>query len=171
MSVQDDSGEIADGIRSMRVFTGALVAGALSFLLVVVAIKWGDEPEGDGQLNPAMLMLMGQSALTFVAGWILPRRIVARRRGELVQALPADGGQEEVAVSDLMNVFRGSSIFRLALWESTVFTTLICTVITGHLWLLPVAGAVLVLMLWGWPTVPSVTRWVLQQRELIRQES
>ncbi len=171
MSVQDDSAAIADGIRAMRVFTGALVAGALSFLLVVAAIKWGAKPEGDGRLNPVMLTLMGQSVLTLLLGWFYPRGIAAKRRGELVQSLDDNGGQDEVSASDLMNVFRGTSIFRLVLWESTVFTTLICTIITGHLWLLWFAGAVLLLMAWGWPTVPSVTRWVLEQRELIRQES
>jgi hypothetical protein len=171
MNVEDDSGAIADGIRAMRVVHGTLMAGAFTFLLIVVAIKWGSKPAGDGQLDPVMLTLMGQSVLTLLLGWFYPRGMVAKRRSELVQSLDANGGQGAVSASDLMNVLRGTSILRLALWESTVFTTLICMVITGQQWLLWFALAVLLLMAWGWPTVPSVTRWVLEQRELIRQES
>ena len=70
-----------------------------------------------------------------------------------------------------MNMRRETSILRLALWVEAVFATLICTLVTGNRWPMLVAGAILVMMLWQWPTVPSVTRWVLEQRKLIRQEA
>jgi len=171
MSLQDDSGEIADGIRALRVLNGQLVAGGFLFLLVVVASGPGVAVEKNDQWNPVTLVLLGQSVLAVLGGWILPRRNEAKRRRELGESLVAAGGPGEVSASDLMNMRRETSILRLALWVEAVFATLICTLVTGNRWPMLVAGAILVMMLWQWPTVPSVTRWVLEQRKLIRQEA
>ena len=83
MSLQDDSGEIADGIRALRVLNGQLVAGGFLFLLVVVASGPGVAVEKNDQWNPVTLVLLGQSVLAVLGGWILPRRNEAKRRREL----------------------------------------------------------------------------------------
>jgi hypothetical protein len=108
--------------------------------------------------------------LNTLMGLVLPGRLLPQRRRQLVDSLRAKGGPGEPSTSDLIDLLKGFSIMRLALFEGACFMTLISTLISGQWWLLLMAGVILVLMLWQWPTVSSVTRWVLGQRELIRQQ-
>jgi hypothetical protein len=171
MSVQDDSAAIADGIRSLRVLTGAIVAGAVVFLLIVVAVTWDVGPKRAEEESPSMQIYLGVAIMNALLGLFLPLKQLPTRRLWLVNSLRTEQGSGEPSTSDLINLLKGFKIMRLALLEGACFMTLICTIITGNWWLLLMAGALLALMLWQWPTVPSVARWVLEQRELIRQES
>jgi len=170
MSVQNDSNEIAECIRTMRVFTGVLLAGLVMFLLVVVMVQRGQEPKNGGQPDIATLILLGQAGLALLAGLLLPGRILARRLRELAQSRASQQISGEVPTAALLNELRGTSIFRLALLEGACFTVLLATLISGNLWLVAFVGVVLVLMMREWPTVESVTGWVLEQRDRIRQE-
>jgi hypothetical protein len=170
MSIEDDSGEIADGIRSMRVFTGVLLAGVLLFLAVVVAIKWNSRPV-EGEDNTVLLVVfLGQATLALLAGLLMPRQMLNRQRKELAQSLGETARAENIPVNKLLIMLRGASIFRLALLEGASFALLICLVVTGQFWLLAIVGVLLVLMLREWPTVAGVTGWIQEQRDRIRQE-
>lgn len=170
MNVQDDSKVIAEGIRVMRVFLGALLVGVLLFLAIAVVVKWDHEP-GEGEDNTVVLgVFLGQAVLAALAGLLLPGQLLGKQRRELAQSLADSPRAENIPVEKLMNMLRGISIFRLALLEAASFGLLIALVVTGEYWLLAVVAVLIALMMREWPTVASVTGWIEEQRDRIRQD-
>lgn len=170
MSVLADTKEIADSIRVMRVITGALVAGVVSFLAVAVLINWDHQPR-EGEDNSVLLAIfLVLAALITLAGLLIPRKLLSKQRKELAQSLGEVTRSGNIPVDKLMIMLQGTSIFRLALLEGACFVLLICFVITGKFWLLPVVGAIIGLMVREWPTVAGVTGWIEEQRERFRQD-
>lgn len=170
MNVQEDSKMIAEGIRGMRVFVGALLAGAVLFAAICVVVKWDHQPR-EGEDNTVVLaVFLGQAAFASLVGLLLPGQLLKKQRGELAKSLANSPRTENIPVDTLMNILRGTSIFRLALLEAASFGLLICLVVTGQFWLLAVVAVLMALMLREWPTVAGVTGWIEEQRDRIRQD-
>jgi len=170
MSDQEDQKAIAESIRTMRPITGVMILGLLLFLLVVVLVKWESQPEEGQNQTVLLVVFLSQAFLTTLIALFFPGQLLDRKRKELVRSLGASQRPAEIPTSSLLNMLRGASIMRLALLEATGLTLVIATLNSGQFWLLPVAGAIIGLMVREWPTVESVSRPVVEQRDRIRQD-
>ena len=170
MNVQEDSKEIANCIRAIRVITGVLVAGVVMFMGVALLVKWDHQPR-EGEDNTVLLVIfLVQAALITLAGLLIPRKLLTNQRKELAQSLGDTTRAENIPVDKLMKMLLGISILRLALLEGASFALLICLIVTGQFWLLAVVAVLMALMVREWPTVASVTGWIAEQRDRIRQD-
>jgi hypothetical protein len=91
------------------------------------------------------------------------RKRIARQAGESVDALIPE-------VGDLYGVYQSSRIIAAALLEGPAFFCLIAYLIEGQ-WISLVTAVILLIgLLLLFPSVSGVTRWIMDQQELIRQE-
>ena len=170
MNVQEDSVVIAQGIRSMRIFHGALLAGLLLFLAVAVAIKWNSQPRPEEDHTVLLLVFLGQAALFAVFGLLLSSRGLDKQRKELAASLGNPPRAEDIPADKLLQMLQVTRIIRLAILEGASLALLICLIVTGKFWLLAVVAVLMALMVREWPTVAGVTGWIEEQRDRIRQD-
>jgi len=170
MNVQEDSKVIAQGIRSMRFFLGALLAGLLLFLAVAVSTKWNSQPRPEEDHTVVLLVFLGQAAIFAVFGQLLSSRGLDKQRKELAASLGNSPRAEDIPADKLLQMLQGTRIVRLAILEAASFALLICLIVTGKFWLLAVVAVLMALMVREWPTVAGVTGWIEEQRDRIRQD-
>lgn len=134
------AGDTTD-VRGVQVTALALLAGLAVFS--GIAIFLGGQGRGDG--TPiASLIMGGFAAMDVAAAMIIPARMQpASRRYE-----------------DLLGIWRGRTIIRLAALQGAALANLVGYLIEGKWWSLAIVGTVVLLMLANFPTATRLKHFV-----------
>jgi hypothetical protein len=176
MSVETDAARVRGRLLGIRVMAGALIAGVLVFLGVVVYLVHGEQ-QGQGA-QPAA----GLPVITLIAGLVfltnlplaillpvlITRSAVRRIAAGAWRGPPgADPAQSESDVGKLVAVWQTSTLVGYALLEGAGFFGCIAYLLEGQGAALGVAGAALGMMAGMFPTAGRLGAWLQRQSDAL----
>ena len=159
---------LAQAVRPMQIIVGALAAGVLSFLVIVLIISRG------AQADPFLTYIaLGFAVLAF-AGWVVvPQLVTSQARRSLAKgdtasfaahaALPAELRE----VGQLAAAFQTRLIVANALVEGAAFFSLVAYMLEGQRLCLGVAIVFVLLIISQIPTRNRLQEWVSRELETI----
>lgn len=163
-------------VRTMQVIVGALAAGVLTFVGVVLAVVRGGVIGGQLQQEPLITHVAAGFAVVAAVLWgIVPGLITSRMR----QAIA--GGNKSPLTTKLSNAaevrdvapltvaYQSRLIVGAALLEGAAFFNLIVYMLEQQPLSLVAAGVLLLIMLTQIPTVSRLEAWVESELSTIEQ--
>ena len=159
--------ETFDGsVRGMQIVAGALMFGALNFLLVVVLIS-GADVFGLGQPTLIAVIAAVIGAMMIGAHLIVPGIIASSQ----LRSAASQGmlGQDEATRNNkVMEIYRTQLIIGLALLEGAAFLNLVALMVGKSVASLAVFAILMCLMFLKFPTQSKVSWWVQDKlREIL----
>jgi hypothetical protein len=177
MSFDDISDDRVRGhVRTMQIICGALAAGIVTFLVVVLVLNGAP----DAAAEPGVLTFIsaGFFLVMLVISFLVPRIIVQGQIKQIAlgtwkppQQLPA-GFDLSSESAKLLLAYQTHMIVRLAMLEGAAFFALIAYLLEGHWLALCVGIAALALLLSQFPTRGRLENWAdhaRAQMQAIRQ--
>jgi len=152
-------------VLTAQIIVAALVAGCLSFLLIVVLIvpgKLGGWDLGPGQ--PLTLVALVVAFGILGARIIVPGVITAQMLRQLAQREP-----KEPDWKDLFGIYQTTLIIKAAMLEGATFLLLIMHVVERSPWTLTLAVAFLLILLMHIPTSLRVDDWIERQSLAVKE--
>jgi hypothetical protein len=172
MSSSEAADHRARGLRTLRLFNGALLAGVLAFLAIACVLRL-NRPQGLLAAQPFALGFGPGAKLATVAvlltvmnvamALVVPSRIVASQRNRLARS---EG--RKLNDSLLLAAYQTARVLYLVLLEGAAFFCLIVFLIDGSGLTLLLALALMAGMLIGFPTESRLESWLDQQHQLLR---
>jgi hypothetical protein len=177
MSAADYEGVLSKRVRIMRILVGALLAGLAVFLGVALFLR----QQGNMAAPPAQLVItyfsLGFAGLMLAVHRIIPNMTVANLRRTLASEKPFHPLPPEYANSGLPDevnclalVYQNCLIISTAPLEGAGFFTLVAYLLEGQVVCLLAAVILWISIVWKWPSVSGILRWIADQQELIVQE-
>jgi hypothetical protein len=171
MTEPDSPSPLDRNLTGSRIVHGSLCAGVVIMAVVLLSIRDWQRP------TPPLPILtyagIGFLVVALGAAMIVPPMVVTDARKKFVQGKLPPGYPPET-LSDpnsfWARVYDGRLIITCAFLNAVAFYQLIAFFIEGHPLSLGIAGGMLVLLLWQFPTHDGLTAFVEQQRELAEQE-
>jgi hypothetical protein len=162
---------IAPMVRTGRIIIGALIAGVLSFLLLVIfVIRPAAHAAGPQRTFLSYYVVPPFVGTTLIlAAWI-PRLITARVRRTLAQIPELNVNNPREDLGPLLGAYQTQMIVGAALCESGAFFAAICYFLEGSPFVLVVALIALAALASHFPSATSVEQWVDEQRERIERQ-
>jgi hypothetical protein len=161
-------------LRVMQIVAGALVAGVLIFLAVVLFLVHVQR-NGQGMGRPQELPIITLVALVMLASnaplsFVLPRaqaRMALRQIAAGTWQAPPQGTADQFATTTgrLLAVRQTTLIVSLALLEGAAFLGTIAYLLEANPLALVVVLLAVLLMLWQFPTEGRVQGWLDRQQE------
>jgi len=157
-------------VRTMQIIAGAMIAGVVTFLAVVLFLVLSQgQPPAPGQTPTLSLLAVGLMLFLGPGSALFP--IVVEQQATRQIASGSYRGAEPGAstVGQLLALKQKSLILGLALLEATAFTSLIAFLLERKGFVLGVTALALALMAVKFPTHLGVTRWVEGQVDRIEE--
>ncbi len=152
-------------VRGMQIIAGALMAGVLFFLGLVLTVKQGDV----FNFNPPgfiTIIAAGFGFLMIVNHIVIPR-IIGSSQLKQVASQGFEEADEATRIDQVVGVYRSQMIIGLALLEGAAFFNLIALMTEKSGFSLCVAMVLFALMTLRFPTRDKVSFWVQDKlREL-----
>jgi hypothetical protein len=164
-------------VRVMQIIAGALIAGVVLFLGLVLYLVHG-QGNGPAPAAPgppmitlvALAMFAGCALMAFLIPAALTRSALRRLADGTWQPPPGAAPQSYATTTDkLLMVRQAGLIIGMALLEGPAFTACIAYLQEAQPPALGVVGAALFLMLWSFPTTGRVRAWVERQSDALEQ--
>jgi hypothetical protein len=175
--------ELARNVRVEQIVVGALVAGALTFLVVAaVLVSQGAFGPGDEELTWIMNLVLALFLIPDIAArLIVPSIIVAQARRRILAGewdVPEGPQRAQVAemiertgdAGRLMGVHATKTIVATALVEGVTFFAIIVYMVTQSMFALCVAIVMIAVLALHFPTRNGVLDWIESQLQLMEQE-
>jgi hypothetical protein len=169
-------------LRVMRIILLALLLGCLIFLGLVVAMRLANNLR-DNSAPLLTYMAAGFAALMLVLHVVVPRFSVASARKQIARgnwpiAAKTSSRYPEAAetmrgmsdAGELCMLYQMQMIVGAAMLEGATFFALIAFLVEGDPASLIVAGILIALLVWRFPTRARVENFLVEQGELLRQE-
>lgn len=164
-------------LRVVQVIVSALVAGALSFLIITVfmASKTGPASEAKTTEGSPLIFYVGLAAtvLAIMARLVVPNAIeAAGRRALAAEPLPHPGTPADRSNLDgrLMALYQRRLIVAAALIEGPTFLLSTAYMLEHSQAALIVAMVMIALIAIHFPTQSRVSNWLAHQRWLVEEE-
>jgi len=157
-------------VFTLRIIIGALLSGVaiMAFMAIFLRQSGGMPPPPPTPL--VTYLALGLSAVLLVTHRLILKQVetnarkrIARQAGESVDASIPE-------VGDLCGVYQSSRIIAAALIEGPALFCLIAYLIEGQWISLVTAGILWIGLLFLFPSVDGVARWIMDQQEHIQQE-
>ena len=164
MSTPTPTNDLDARIRVMQIILGAIVLGAVAFLVVAVVVRWqSDQPAPESPI--ISYLALGAALVIAVAYYFVTDALQAsQRRG-------AAGANTRIA---WCNAYQTTMIAGAAMLEGAVFFLLIAYLLEGDLkdnWTpLAAAAGFIVVIATLFPTRSGLERWIAEQQEKLKQE-
>ncbi|MFV0444525.1 MAG: hypothetical protein ACK5Q5_13225 [Planctomycetaceae bacterium] len=143
---------IEQRVRVLQIIAGALVMGVVLFLVVAIAVLGALRKTSAGE--QFSLIAAGFAIAAWVLHLVLP--------GAMANA--AASGDKSAFVEKLCTIYQGKTIIALALLEGAAFFNVCALLVEHNWWSLVVIGALLLQMLFEFPTVTRVRQWIETQQ-------
>ncbi|MGI9519359.1 MAG: hypothetical protein ACR2NP_20070 [Pirellulaceae bacterium] len=151
-------------IRQAKVVFGAMIAGVILCMLVVIALV---SPGFDSQFSMLSLIIFGISALVGIQALIIPRVVVVGAIRQLSPALakldPEQKEARDLIITKTMDVWFTAMLIGVAMLEGAAFLNLAVTFIEANAWHLVAAGLFLAMMVVYFPSENRVLAWIEQR--------
>ena len=166
-------------VRTMQIIVGAMVAGCVMFLVIVLVIPGGAGIALDTPLLTYIALAFAAAAV--VARLVVPGIVVAQARRKILSGdwkvaarAPTAGstastGQDDDA-SKLAQVFMVRTIVAAAILEGAIFLSLIVCLLQRSTLTLGLAVVLLAALAAHFPTRAGVDRWLADQMRLLDEE-
>jgi hypothetical protein len=142
--------------RTVQIIAAALILGPLVFAGIAFVANSGQRPGGE----LLGYIAIGFSALDLIMSLVIPKIVTNQKLRTL-------GGQgRDVTTTDLFAAYQIQVIVRSALLEAAAFFCCVIYMTTGLWWTLGTALALLLVMVFFFPTRGRFDDWVREQREL-----
>jgi hypothetical protein len=160
---------LAAKMLTLRIIIGALVAGAVTFLVIAFVMR-GVGLYAGSQTKPVLTYTgIGLGVVMLLAHIFVPHRMVTAGRQRLAQRTEPAGPADEVNL--LWGLYQNQTIVAAALLESAAFFLIIAYLLEGDPWSLPLWPLLLIAgMAMLFPTQLGVDNWIKEQRQRLRQE-
>jgi hypothetical protein len=169
-------------IRVMQIVAGALVAGSVSFLVLVLFLVWNNGGKGLGQpvegaLPIVSLLSLGMLLINTPAAFLLSGVILRKALDNLARQAPNNAllpASENVTgpVTDatfLLMHKQKAMIISMALWEGASFFGSIAYQLEASPFALVASIGGIILLLSAFPTEGRVSEWLSQQQRALAQ--
>lgn len=164
-------------VRTLQIIVGALAAGVLMFLAVVLFLVSKNAQPARATLPTLTYTSVGMSAIIGIAWLVVPGIIVGRMRQSLINGNSSDWGlvknmpnaTELGDVVPLAAIYQTRTIVRAALLEGTAFLACIAYMLEHQAIALALAGLLLLMILSQIPTVSSLESWLEDQLMTVQQ--
>ncbi|HYW80641.1 MAG TPA: hypothetical protein VE890_13740 [Thermoguttaceae bacterium] len=173
--------ELSPVLRTMQIVAGALVAGCLTFLVVVLVVS--DRVGAAGQLPVITYVAIGFACVALVVRMIVPGIVVAQGRRRIAEGtwnLPAGRGFQPPLNSEFIErtgdagklamLFMTRMIIAAALLEGAAFCSMVAYMVEQSPMALIVAGVMIIGVALHFPTRSRLIHWIEDQLTLIEQE-
>ncbi|HXG10135.1 MAG TPA: hypothetical protein VNK04_10130 [Gemmataceae bacterium] len=161
MSTPTPTNDLDARIRVMQIILGAIVLGAVAFLVVAVVVRWqSDQPAPESPI--ISYIALGTALVIAVAYYFVT---------DALQASQRRGANTRIA---WCNAYQTTMIAGAAMLEGAVFFLLIAYLLEGNLkdnWT-PLVAALgfIVVIVTLFPTRSGLERWIAEQQEKLKQE-
>ncbi len=156
-----DPSQLAPQVRVMQIIVGALTSGCIAVMVTMFLLR------GDKAPQPAMPTLtylgLAFSGAAVLARIFLPRLIANQARSGITAR------DEASVVAALLPVFQTRLIIGAAILEGAVFFLAIAYMLEGQSLALGVGAALTLGIATQFPTTGSVSNWLTEQHDLLRQ--
>jgi hypothetical protein len=167
------SDRIRGHVRTMQIICGALAAGVIAFLVVVLVLRGTPDPAAEPDV--LTYVSIGFFLVILVVSMIVPRAIlqsqlaqIARGTWKPPQQLPA-GYDVSSESAKLLMAYQTHMIMRLAMLEGAGFFALVAYQVEGHWLSLGVAICALALLLSQFPTRGRLESWAEHARSKMQE--
>jgi hypothetical protein len=175
MAFEDISSDRIRGhVRTLQIICGALAAGVIAFLVVVLVLRGA--PDAAAEPGVVSYFSIGFFLVILLVAMIVPRAIlhsqlaqIARGTWKPPQQLSANYDVSSESAK-LLIAYQTHLIMRLALLEGAAFFALVAYQMEGHWLALGVAICALALLLFQFPARGRVEDWA-DQAKVRMQES
>ncbi len=148
-------------VRVMQMITGALVAGVLGFLAVVLVIQQQQAQAGQPPLQTAIISLVAAGGFVVMFGvWLILPPTLIRQGLAQIAGKPADPPNE---TRTLLALKQTTHIVACALLEGPAFFALTAYMVERQPYTLGIALACVLLILLSFPTQERMQRWLDEQ--------
>jgi hypothetical protein len=176
MSFANNSDQLDQPIRTMRIILAALIAGVLFFMgFVLFQRQTGNQPPAP-EVPVITFIALANAFVILIVSFILPslfaaslRRGLAMRPGE-PKARGTTAGVDASDTVRLCMIWTTRTIIRAALLEGGAFFLLIAYLVEGMEVSIIVAAVFLAGLAWLFPKRAGVDSWIEQQRYLLAEE-
>ena len=157
--------DLNQGVRTMQIITGALLAGVIMFGVVstmAVLNRAAPNPAQPPQAPIITYLAVGMTLMELGLRAVIPD-LVARQNIARMQDSLDDSDQSRLR---LASVYQTRMIIGMALCEGAAFFALIAWMLEGNVLAIGTAGFLVLVMLTAFPTRDRVESWIRDQIEL-----
>jgi hypothetical protein len=167
MLSSDQREHVKSLVRPMQIIVFALFTGLLSFLLVIVTIRFGQQPAGQPAHQPFVSYIALVAAFVApVAAWVVPRMIASSMSQAVVDgksaanAAMAHVAEDMKPLHSLVATYQTTLIVRCAILEGAGFFNGVAYLLELQQMNAIAAVALAVLILIQFPTSGRLVSWV-----------
>lgn len=171
MTNSGSSNHETDPVVVLQIIQAALAFGVLSFAAVTLAVV-RPPTQGNTELPPVALALMGAAIVTASMRFVVPRVIAGQGLRQIAEGTwRTPDGTPEPSTDEgrLAAVHRTQTIVGSALLEGSAFTALFGYLTSGSIWLLIVPLLALCGLMFDFPTAGKVAAWCDTQAKAVRE--
>lgn len=174
MSFTDSDPKFVQRVLVMKMIVVSLGVGVALFLGVALFARLGGAFQAVPDVPVLTYVACLNGVMMIVARLILPSMIASSSRRKIARGEETLGASRPATVpgdaGKLLEIFQVQLIVGTALLDAAAFLFLIGYILEGQV--VDVAGAIVFLLgiLWQFPSVDGVERWIEEQRELLEQE-
>ena len=158
----DDDSRIVQVVRIMQIIAVALLFGMLSFLGIVLFLRFSGNPAPAPSLPIVSLVSLAMLLTTTPVAFVLPGVLTRNGVRQIAAQQNPDPGQ-------LLGLRQTTFILGLALMEGTGFTALVAMLLEFHPIAIAVLAVAFVLMVVQFPTVARVRSWLERQQAMLEE--
>ncbi len=172
--------ELTSVLWTLQIVVGALIAGCVAFLVIVLVLL-GGMPDGD---EPLLLtyVAIAFAASALIARMVIPGVIISRGRRKIAQGTWRSSQQSTLPpacskfleqagdAGKLWMLFSTATIVAAAILEGAAFFMLVVVLVEKSPLALIVALMLILGLMLHFPTHPRTVRWIEDQLRLIEQE-
>lgn len=180
MSTDEPRDDLAANLLTMRIITGALIAGVVVFLAITFVVR--SDQQGPifvtapdlGLSSIFVLLGLVGALLCVLAAYFVPPLLVANQRRQLAEGRFVMGPNKEVPKNEtlgLVMIYQSQMIVSLALLEGAAFFNAIAFMLEGSPLSLGLALLLLGVMALWFPTRSGLESWLAEQSILLRDDT